>query len=155
MELTVKVVCKDLTSRDLVGTLKGASAQPISPDQVLIGLQHGEAPEALVPVDTANVVFELRFRVAQLPNGAANFLGPYAKGTPAQRFFYLVWVVRDPAGNLTTFGRTKVSLSHLTWPQVEAAAHAGRPLTVTLSLMDARGKPRLATLKAEDMRWEV
>ena len=151
MELKIKVICENLPSQPLV---ESANGQPAVREQIHIGIQRGDEVEEAVPANTEGIVFEPSFQVSPLPNGKTNFLGPYAKGTPAQRFFYLSWVVKDQAGNLTMFGRAKIQLSHLSWAQVEAAVGSGRGLSVAVSLTDQRGKPRTGTIQGEDVRWE-
>jgi Family of unknown function (DUF5990) len=150
MKLKIKVICEDLPSQQLPESVKG---QSVVREQIHIGIQRGDQVVEAVPVDREGIVFEPSFVVSPLPYGKTNFLGPYAKGTPAQRFFYLSWVVKDQAGNLTMFGRAKIQLSHLSWAQVEEAVGSGRGLTVAVSLTDQRGKPRCGTIQGDDVRW--
>jgi hypothetical protein len=121
---------------------------------VYLGIQKGETVIEAVPANRKRVVFEPVFRVAPLAGGKTNFLGPYAKGTPSARFFYLSWVVKGEGGDLTMFRRFKVDLSHLTWPQVENAARSGKPLIVNLSMTDQRGGPVCGSDRRGHVRWE-
>lgn len=150
MELKIKVTCENLPSQQLLDSVNG---QAVVREQIHIGIQRGDQVIEAVPVNEEGVAFEPSFHVSPMPDGKANFLGPYAKGSPAQRFFYLSWVVMDKEGQVTTFGRTKIHLSHLSWTQVEQAVRSGRGLSVTVSLTDKRGKPRLGTIRGEDVRW--
>ncbi len=143
MNLTIKVVCEDMP---------GASFKD---EQIFLGIQRGEEVLGFVPGDEEGAVFEPEFRVAKQPDGRPNFLGPYAKGTAAERFFYLSWGAKGAGGALGMFRRAKIHLNHLTWEQVEAAAESGEPITVTLSMTDKRGEPRCASIRADVARWEA
>src|SRR6185436_5301064 len=105
-------------------------------------IQYGNEVIEAVPANRKRVVFKPGFRVAPLPDGKTNFLGPFAKGTQSERFFYLTWVEKREDGHLIMFRRAKIHLSQLPWAEVEKAIHAGKPLSVTLSLTDKRGGPR-------------
>lgn len=151
MELKVKVICEDLPSQQLLDNFDG---QVVGREPIHIGIQHGDQVVAAVSAHTESIVFEPSFNVSPMPDGKTNFLGPYAKGTPTQRFFYLSWVAMNNEGRQTLVGRTKIPLSQLTWMQVAEAVSSGRGLTVAVSLTDKRGKPRFGTIKGGDLRWE-
>lgn len=146
MELKVRVVGEDLPA----ATFHDGTRLH---ERIRVGLQRGEEMVSVVPVGEggASAIFEPTFRVARLPDGSANFLGPYAKGTKDERFFYLVWAGADERGTVTSFRRAKIHLSQLPWDRVEAAALSGAPLTVTLSLTDKRGGPRCGSVR--DAQW--
>ena len=142
MELKVRVVGEDLPA----STFHDGTRLH---ERIRVGLQRGEEMVGAVPIGDggASAVFEPTFRVALLPDGRANFLGPYAKGAQAERFFYLVWAGADERGHVSSFRRAKIHLSHLPWDRVEAAARSESPLTVTLSLTDKRGGPRCGSVR--------
>jgi hypothetical protein len=152
MELKIKVICEDLPGTTFVDP---SGNEPTTYEPVYLGIQCGSEVVEAVPASRKRAVFEPTFRVASLPDGKTNFLGPYAKGTPTQRFFYLSWVVKGEDGKLTMFRRAKIHLSHLPWSQVEEAIGAGRPLTVTLSLTDKVGGPRCGSLRGDQVGWQV
>lgn len=152
MELKIKVICKDLPGTEFQDMLGG---QSVARQHIHIGIQHGNEVVEAVPANRKRVVFEASFRISPLPDGKANFLGPYAKGTPTERFFYLSWVVKDEEGTLKMFRRAKVHLSHLPWSLIEETIRSGKPLSVTLSLTDKRGGPRCGSVRGNDVRWEV
>ena len=152
MELKIKVICEDLPGTEFSGTSLGAS---FAYSHVHLGIQRGNEVIDMVPANRKQVVFEPEFRVSPLPDGKTNFLGPYAKGTPTERFFYLSWVEKDDAGHVIMFRRAKIHLSHLLWSQVEAAIDSGRQISVTLSLTDKKGEPRCASLKGEGVHWQI
>jgi hypothetical protein len=119
-----------------------------------LGIQCGDDLLGAVPATQKQAIFEPSFHVSPLPNDQTNFLGPFAKGTPAQRFFYLVWAVKEEGEPLAMVGRAKVHLSHLRWSQVEEAVRSGKPLSVTLSPTDPHGRPRFGSIQGKDVRWQ-
>ena len=151
MELKIKVICENLPG---TRPLDDSSGLSVVREPTHIGIKRGEEVVEAVPANRKRVVFELSFRVLPMPDGKANFLGPYAKGTPSQRFFYLSWVVKGKGRNLTMFGRAKIHLSHLSWSQVEKAVNFGRPLSVIVSLTDKRGRPRCGSIRGDDLHWQ-
>lgn len=150
MELKIKVICERLPGTDFPDLTGGGEFKPVH-----LGIQRGSEVVEAVPANRKRVVFEPIFRVAPLPNGNTNFLGPYAKGTPTERFFYLSWVVKDEKGKLTMFRRAKIHLSHISWAQVEKAIHSNKALTVTLSLTDNQGSPRCGSIRGDGLHWQI
>ena len=122
-------------------------------EPVHLGIQRGEEVLDATPADRDKVVFQLVFRVAKQADGATGFYGPYAKGTPQERFFYLSWVVKGKYGALTMFRRAKIHLNHLKWPDVERAVKDGRPVRVELSMTDRKGEPLCASVRPGVARW--
>jgi hypothetical protein len=149
-ELKIKVICENLPGRPVLDNVNG---QSVVREQIHIGLQCGDQVIEAVPITMQGIVFEPSFRVAPMPDGKTNFLGPYAKGPPAQRFFYLSWGVKDRDGMLRSFGRSKIHLSHLSWTQVEEAVGSGQALSVAVSLSDKQEKPRFGTIRGDEVRW--
>ena len=145
LELKINVVCEELPA-------PGVEAG--RPD-IYLGIQHKDEVIETAPITQKQIIFEPSFRVAQLPGDKVNFLGPYAKGTPAERFFYLCWVVKDGAGGWNGIGRTKVHLSHLRWSDIAGSLETGKPLTVKLKLADDRGRPRYASIRGEEASWQI
>jgi hypothetical protein len=152
MELTIKVICVDLPGGKFVERQGGGAAIL---EGIHLGIQRGEEVVGAAPVDNKKIVFEPTFRVSPLAGGRANFLGPFAKGTQKERFFYLSWVVKDAEGRLTMFRRAKIHLSHLPWSRVEEAARSGKPLCIELSMTDSHGGPLCGSVRDEDARWQV
>ena len=150
LELKIKVICEDLPGTPLPGSPSGAG---VAHRDLHLGIQRGDDIIALARANQKRVVFEPSFRVLPLPEDKTNFLGPFAKGTPTQRFFYLSWAVMSEEGELTMIGRAKVHLSHLRWSEIEESLRSGKPLTVKLSLTDQRGRPRCGSIKGEDVSW--
>jgi Family of unknown function (DUF5990) len=141
--------------RELPGTRfedPADSGRPLK-EPVHLGIQHGRDVVDVVPADRKEVTFVAEFRVGTNPDGSPNFLGPYAQGKPADRFFYLSWGVGTKDGGFEMFRRLKIRLGHLTWPAIRQAARSGRPLQVTLRLTDAKGGPLCATPPESHVRW--
>jgi hypothetical protein len=151
MELKIKVICENLPGTQLLATSSGPS---VIRENIHIGIQRGDEIVEAVPANRKRVIFEPGFRVSPMLGGKTNFLGPYARGTPTQRFFYLVWAVKEKEGNLTMIGRAKIHLSHLSWTQVEEAVGSGRGLSVAVSLTDEQGRPRTGSIRGDDQRWQ-
>jgi hypothetical protein len=86
MELTIKVLCKDLPGKDFGDAIDGEGRH-----NVHVGIQCCEEVIDIVPGDAKSAEFAPVFKVAELPGGLTNFTGPFAKGTKDQRFFYLSW----------------------------------------------------------------
>jgi hypothetical protein len=152
MELKIKVICEDLPGTKFSTTSGG---ELLTYENIHLGIQRGEELIGVFPANRKQVVFEPEFRVSPRPDGKTNFLGPYAKGTPTERFFYLSWVEKDDAGHLIMFRRAKIHLNHILWSQIEEAIQTGRQLSVTLSMTDKKGEPRCASLKGEGINWQI
>ncbi|HQR39693.1 MAG TPA: DUF5990 family protein [Blastocatellia bacterium] len=152
LELTVDVVCRDLPGITC-STRSGGVLTTVA--RVHLGIQRGEEVLDVTPADRAEVVFHPTFRVAELAGGATGFYGPFAKGTPTERFFYLSWLSREKNGCLAMFRRAKIHLSHLAWSVVEPAVRAGRPIRVELSMTDKKGEPLCASVRPGVARWIV
>ncbi len=152
MELTIKVICENLPGIKFQDS-NGDHTFTYQP--VHLGIQRSNEIIEAVPANQKRVVFEPSFRVAALADGKTNFLGPFAKGTPQERFFYLSWVVKDEDGLLTMFRRAKIHLSHLSWSQVEEAIQSDKSVSVRLSMTDKRGGPRCGSIRGDGVRWQV
>jgi hypothetical protein len=150
MELKIKVICEGLPDKSLEGIPVDA---PDAQRGLLLGIQRGEDMIEATPADQGRVVFEPSFRVIPMQQDKTNFLGPFAKGVPAQRFFYLSWAVQGEGGKLTRIGRAKIHLSHLRWSEVEESLRSGNPLSVKLLLTDNKGRPRCGSIR--DASWGI
>src|ERR1700755_1557121 len=106
MELTIKVLCKDLPGKDFTAATNGESRH-----NVHLGIQHKEDVIDRVPGDAKSAEFAPVFKVAEMPGGLTNFTGPFAKGTKDQRFFYLSWGELKGM-HFHMFRRAKIALSH-------------------------------------------
>ena len=146
--LRVKVVC-----RDLPGIRFGNSDGKVY-DPVYLGIQHGRVVVDQVRGDAREAIFEPEFKVGKRPDGTPNFLGPFAQGTPDDRFFYLSWGVRGAPATFEMFRRLKVRLGHLKWREIQSSLRSGKPLVVHLRLTDKAGGPLCATPGADHIRWE-
>ena len=139
-EISVKMICRDL---------------PKEPS-LFLGIQDGKEVSDLRPVGAKAITFEAPFRLAtRKKDGGPNFLGPYAQGTPAQRFLYLNWGRRQDDGSYDYFSRAKVHLSHISWGDIERAHNSGTPLTAELTMTDDRGNPICATVDSNHITWKL
>lgn len=129
------------------------SGSGTKPEAIYVGLQRGEQVIDLVRGDAGNATFTASFHVTQQKDGSPNFLGPFAKGTPKERFFYLSWGVQGPLGSFRSFRRAKIPLSSLSWEKVDAAIQNRTPIRADVTLTDAKGGPVCATLKSTHLRW--
>jgi hypothetical protein len=152
MELKIKVICEELPGTAFLGS--PSSGMEVSRRDIYLGIQQRNDIIEAAPATEKRVVFEPSFRVLRLSDDKTNFLGPFAKGTPTQRFFYLSWAIKNGEGGLTMIGRSKVHLSHLRWSEVEESLQTGKPLTVKLRLTDKRGLPRYGSIKGEGISWQ-
>ena len=151
MELKIRVVCTHLPGREF----QESGSSTLLRRDIHLGVQRGETVEQLVAADCSKAEFDLTFPVQRAGTGKPNFTGPYAKGTRDARFFYLVWMADSGNGHLGMFRRAKVHLSDLPWERVEAAAIEDRPLKVSLEMTDAKGGPKCASVKANEVRWSL
>jgi len=143
-ELTIEVICR---------CLPGICFADYEP--VYLGIQKGNEVIEAVPGNRERAIFRPTFRIAKQPDGSPNFLGPFAKGTPQERFFYLSWGVMHDGGQFEMFRRAKIHLNHLTWEQVSAAVSNDRPLKVVIDMTGKKGDPICASIKPDRAKWEV
>ena len=120
---------------------------------VRLGIQEGKAVVQDVSGDTEEVTFRFSLRVREHPRtGRPNFLGPFAQGTPGERFVYLCWGERTD-GEWDGFRRAKIPLKSLTWAQIDRTATTGLPLRATIRATDMKGRPATASLGPNQVRW--
>ncbi|MEK6321859.1 MAG: DUF5990 family protein [Acidobacteriota bacterium] len=137
-EITIEVVCRNLPGLYFEGA---QSAESTKKEKVFLGIQKGEEVIESVRADQKEVIFRPTFRVGKQPDGSPNFLGPFAKGTPRERFFYLSWGVMDSESRFKMFRRAKIHLNHLTWEQIRSAVSGSRPLKVVIEMTGHKGDP--------------
>ncbi len=109
---------------------------------VRLGIQRGREVIGDVPADAEGVTFTVPLRVSGTPGGERpNFLGPFAQGTPEERFVYLCWGERRD-GAWDGFRRAKIQLRHIGWEAVERASAAGQAtIEAVVDMTDATGGP--------------
>ncbi len=137
--IVVKVLieCYDLPPSDWAGCTA-----------ISLGIQMGKQVVQIVQLPCAEPVFEAELRVALDPTGSSpNFLGPFAFGTPKDRFLYLCWG-RTNQGAWNGFRRAKLPLNGLTLDDLDSPTIRGR-----LKCTDARGGPICATVKSSHFAW--
>ena len=142
-ELTIEVTCRRLPG------IRFADYEP-----VYLGIQKGNEVIEAAPGDRKQVTFRPVFKIGMQPDGSPNFLGPFAKGTPQERFFYLSWGVMTDDGRFEMFGRAKIHLNHLTREQIGRALSDNRPIKVTIDMRDRKGGLLCASVRKDRARWQ-
>lgn len=142
-ELTIEVICRNLPG------IRFADYEP-----VYLGIQKGNEVIEAAPGDRKQVTFRPVFKIGTQPDGSPNFLGPFAKGTAQERFFYLSWGVMTEGGGFVMFRRAKIHLNHLTREQIIAALSQNRPIRVTLDMTDRKGGPLCASVRKDRAKWQ-
>ena len=148
-QLKLKVICSQLPGLRFEDPYKH---EPRVKEPVYLGIQRGTEVIEQVPADRCQVVFHPEFRIGTKPDGSPNFLGPYAQGRPADRFFYLSWGVKRP-DRFNMFRRLKIRLTHLMWPEIEQALELDEPIVVRLKLTDDLGGPACGTPDESRITW--
>ena len=144
LNLNCRIICRELPPT----TWGGGTA-------LRLGIQRQKEVEqrVLLPVDQA--VFEIELRVKRDDQtGRPNFLGPYAHGTPTERFLYLNWEQLG-SGIWTPIRRAKLPMPVVDWNVVEQAASGLDPVTLELIATDSRGGPICATIKPPLIKWSI
>lgn len=112
-QLKLKVICTELPGTRFEDP---HSHEPKLKEPVYLGIQRDKEVVEQVPADRREVIFYPEFRVGEKPDGAPNFLGPYAQGRPADRFFIYPGVWCAIRVSLKCFGGSKfvwdISIGH-------------------------------------------
>lgn len=122
---------------------------------VHVGVQCRADAVDLVPGDAAEATFEFDVDVLPADNGAWDFRGPYVHGQRGGRFLYLAWGDVPPGGEFAMFRRAKLHLSSLDPALIAAAASADHHLVARLTLTDAKGGPRCASVRPPAITWSA
>jgi hypothetical protein len=122
-------------------------------NQVRLGIQKGKDVIEDVSGDVESVTFNVPLRVEQQPTGQPKFLGPFAQGTPQERFIYLCWGERKDS-NWETFRRAKIHLKHFDWQTVEKSLTTGAPIEAFINMTDKKGEPLCASVKDDKIDWK-
>ena len=129
-----------------------------TPPDVRFAMQRGKS-ERLAPTrcGAATLTFDLNVRIAERRGGGApNVLGPYAHGTPDDRFLYLC--SGTAAGQLNTpwTRRAKIKTGGITWPLVHAVlACNGAFLEVQIEGRARDGGPCCASVALLEGGWRL
>lgn len=110
---------------------------------------------APVTASRSALLFECSVRVGAQPNGAPNFLGPFAQGPPSARFVYVNSGTYAGQTESCWSRRAKVPLTSITWSLIEEAQRAGRAIEVEFNGTGRDGGPTCATVKLGDHGWHV
>ena len=150
--LKLKVICTQLPGTRFEDPY---AHRPKIKEPVYLGIQRGKEAIDQVPANRRRVVFYPEFKIGEKPDGSPNFLGLYAQGTPADRFFYLSWGVKQESGNFEMFRRLKIYLAPLDWRQINRALQSNQPIVVRLKLTDDRGGPLCGRPGISHITWQV
>jgi hypothetical protein len=118
------------------------------PPGVTFALQRGRA-ELVAPSSAlaGALTFDLGVRVAPGKGGAPNFLGPYAQGTPADRFVYVNAGTYAGQAETCWSRRAKIKLGGIGWELVEEALGTpGAVLEARIAGTGRDGGPCCATV---------
>ena len=117
---------------------------------VRLGIQKGQEVVEDVPGDSHEVTFRVPLRVGtNVKTAQPSFTGPFAHGTPGDRFLYLSWGERQ-GKRWDMFRRAKVRLGHIAPEEVRKSLDTGKPVEITLNMTDAKGAPACANLKPQE-----
>lgn len=143
-QITIQLNCIDLPGVEFDGKTA-----------VRLGIQKGKEVVEDVPGNARSVTFKCPFRVEKnADTGKPNLLGPYAQGTPQERFIYLCWGERKGHG-WDGFRRAKVHLKDLEWKPVEKALSSGKPIKAVIKMTDKKGGPLCASVKEDNIEWQL
>lgn len=127
------------------------------PPGVAFAVQRGKH-DLLPPASASDeaLAFELEVRVAERPDGEPNVLGPFAQGTPADRFIYVnVGTSAGQPGSCWT-RRAKVRTGGIGWELIEETlATPGAVLEARIAGTGRDGTPCCASVKLVDGGWRV
>lgn len=125
-----------------------------SPDGrvVRVGVQlRDEVRETAAFAGKDEIAFSVQLQVGMDP---LRFKGPAVQGPGASPFLYLSW--GDwVEGAWSMAARTKIPLSSLPLPLLEAALAGGKGLRARLSLTDPRGRLVTGSLKPAQIAWSL
>ena len=103
------------------------------------------------------LLFECQVKVAGAPQAAApNFLGPFAQGTPRERFVYLRSGQMAGQMELGWSRRAKIFLTGIEWPLVDqVAGREERCLEIAIAGTARDGGPVAAGVRRPVTDWHV
>lgn len=131
------------------------------PDGFAFCLQKGKGAQSerldSVIAEGKDLMFELDVDVRESnKSGVANFVGPFAQGTPDVRFFYLCAGEYSEPDEPRWLGRVKIPLSSITWAAVEAVVgDPNRVLEASYAATAPKGGPALATVPLLNDGWKA
>lgn len=137
--LKLKVCCQNL---------------PTTLENVAVGPQQGKSVEVLVFCNEGQAEFCLDFRIKKNEKtGAPNFLGPFAQGSVADRFFYLVWLRAD-GEEMVRFARSKIKLKPICWEMLNQVGDGGE-ITAVINCQKEDGGLIFATVPQGNIEWQL
>lgn len=123
--------------------------------KVRLGVQKGKEVIEDVLAEAQEVAFTCLLRVERnAATGQPNFLGPYAQGTPTERFIYLCWGERKE-GAWDGLGRAKIHLKEIDWHSIEKSIATGNPIEAIIKMTDKKGYPLCASVAKDKITWQL
>jgi hypothetical protein len=144
IEIVIEIVCTNLPGEEWEGH-----------SSLHLGIQRDDAIIEAASAGSTRVVFRPVLRARRNTDGSANFLGAFAHGPRTERFVYLVWAIVQGKLLVRMVGRVKLHLNHIKWASVEKAAGGKKDIRVTLALTNAKGKPVMASVRPDVVKWEL
>ena len=127
------------------------------PSGVRFAVQRGKN-ELLRPTSEGptSLQFDIVLRLGRRPDGAPNFLGPYAQGPAAARFVYVNSGTRAGQTESSWRRRAKVPLTGIRWAQIEALhTRPGAVLEVRVAGRSKDGGPVCGSVRLGTDAWRV
>lgn len=129
------------------------------PDGYVYALQKGKAGNAVREQVTVtngeDLTFELPMTVKEGKiRGTTHFGGPFAQGSPTERFFYLTVSTANDGDAESARGRIKVPVYMIPWRMVSSVLHNDEMvLEASFDGVNAKGRVALATVPLLDGGW--
>jgi hypothetical protein len=139
-----------------IATLRVIAVAP--PSGVRFGVQRG-AKEIVLPILSTgeDIVFDLSLPIRDnRADGLPNFLGPFAHGTPVDRFLYIASGTLAGQSESPWTRRAKIALSGIGWNLITEASHApGRIVEARFAATARDGGPACASVPLLDGGWRL
>lgn len=129
-------------------------AKPVY-DEIHVGVQRKHEVVNLVPGDAPEAAWDLQLDVVTGRDGSPDFRGPWVHGKPGERFLYLNWGERGPAGQLSMFRRAKLWLTTIDPVLLQQAIADDAVVEGRLPLTDRRGHPLCASVRPPTIQWSL
>lgn len=128
------------------------------PESVAFSLEDNKGNLIAATLSTGDDII-LDFEATVRPDrtsGDPNFTGPFARGTPAKRFFYVNIGKRAGQPDSIWNRRAKVPIKDVTWDTIETVtADPGKVLMARYQGTDKKGEPGCATVPLLGGGWVI
>jgi hypothetical protein len=117
-----------------------------------LGIQEAKIVVQDVPFEGKELIHFFFALQVEFNSAKPIFRGKYVQGPRSDPFIYLCWGEREGEAWAQT-GRAKILLATIPGTLMERALREGSPLKARIRMVDARGNPAMATLKAGLVEW--